>query len=69
MKFKPKRHILIPVIILLYTAVIAIYAANKYYTPENKGSYFLVIGVNLALAVVLYFILKKREAWRNKNKK
>ena len=69
MKFKPKRHILVPVVILLYTAVIAIYAANKYYTPDNKGSYFFVVGVNLALAIVLYFILKKREDWRKKDKK
>lgn len=69
MKFKPKRHILIPVVILIYTAVIAFYAAIKYYTPENKGSYFFVIGVNLVLAVVLYFVLKKRDEWRNKNKK
>lgn len=68
MKFKPKRHIFIPVVILIYTVVIAIYAASKYYTPENKGSYFLVIGVNLALAVILYFILKKRDNLRSKNK-
>lgn len=69
MKFKTKRHIFIPVVILIYTIVIAIYAANKYYTPENKMSYFFVIGVNLFLAIVLYFVLKKRDDWRNKNKK
>lgn len=68
MKFKPKRHIFIPIVILIYTVVIAIYAASKYYTSENKGSYFLVVGVNLALAVILYFILKKRDTLRNKNK-
>ena len=69
MKFKPKRHIFIPVVIILYTIVIAIYAGVKHYTPENKSSYFLVIGVNLALAITLYFILKKRESFRNNNKK
>ena len=69
MKFKPKRHIFIPAVILIYTAVIAIYAAIKYYTPENKGSYFLVIGVNLALAIALYFILKKRDTFRSKHNK
>lgn len=68
MKFKPKRHIFIPVVILIYTVVIAIYAGSKYYTPDNRGSYLLVIGVNLGLAAVLYFILKKRENLRNKNK-
>ena len=69
MKFKPKRYIFIPVVIVIYTAVIAVYAATKYYTPENKGSIFLVIGVNLALAIVLYFILKKRDELRNNRKK
>lgn len=69
MKFKRKRHIFIPLIIIIYTAVITIYAATKFYTPENKGSYFLVIGVNLALAIVLYFILKKRDELRNNRKK
>lgn len=69
MKFKPKKYIFLPVAIIIYTIIIAVYAGVKYYTPENKGSYFLVIGVNLVLAVVLYFILKKREDFRNKNKK
>ena len=69
MKFKPKRYIFIPVVILIYTVVIAVYSATKYYTSESKGSYFLVIGVNLALAIALYFILKKRDDFRNKQKK
>lgn len=69
MKFKPKRHILIPIVIFIYTIVIAIYAGINYYTPENRNSYLFVIGVNLTLAIVLYFILKKREDFRNNNKK
>ena len=69
MKFKPKRYIFIPVVIVIYTAVIAVYAATKYYTPENKGAYILVVGVNLALAIALYFILKKRDELRNNRKK
>lgn len=69
MNLRNKRHIVIPVAIVIYTIVIAIYAATKYYTPENKTSYFLVIGVNLLLALVLYLVLKRREDFRNKNKK
>lgn len=69
MRFKPKRHIFIPLIIAIYTVVIAIYAASKYYTPENKVAYLFVIGVNLSLAVALFFVLKKRDDWRNQNKK
>ena len=69
MKLKNKRHIVIPSAIAIYSIVIAIYAGIKYYTPETKTSDFLVIGVNLLLAALLYFILKKREDLRKKNKK
>ncbi|MDD3355774.1 MAG: hypothetical protein PHO84_04845 [Dysgonamonadaceae bacterium] len=69
MKNKLKKQIVIPVAILIYTFAIAIYAAKKYYTPENRRAYFFVIGVNVVLAVVLYFILKRRESFREKNKK
>ena len=70
MRNKFKRHIVIPVAILIYTVVIAVFTYQKYYTPENRASYFFVIGVNLALAVALYFILKKRDTLRDdyKNK-
>lgn len=69
MKFKNKRHIVIPVAILVYTLVIAIYFGVKSYSPDNQGAFFLVIGMNLVLAIVLYFILKKREEFRNNQKK
>lgn len=69
MKFKPKRHIVIPSIIIIYTTIIALYAGVNHYTPDNRDAYILVIGVNLALAIALYFILKKRESFRNNNKK
>ena len=69
MNLRNKRHIVIPVAIVIYTVVIAIYAGIKYYTPENSTSYFFVIGVNLLLALALYFILKQREKFRNNNKK
>ncbi len=69
MKNKLKKHIVIPVAILIYTVVIAIYAYQKYYTPENKNAYFFVVGINVALAVVLYFIFKKRESFRDNRKK
>lgn len=69
MKNKLKKHIVIPAAILIYTVVIAIYAFKKYYTPENKSAYLFVVGVNTALAVVLYFILKRRESYRDNFKK
>ena len=69
MSLKNKKYIIIPAAIVVYTIVIAIYAAYKFYTPENKTSYFLVIGVNLILAVLLYFFLKRREDFRNNKKK
>lgn len=69
MGLKNKKYIIIPAAIVVYTIVIAIYAAYKFYTPENKASSFIVIGVNLLLAVLLYFLLKRREDFRNSKKK
>lgn len=66
MRFKNKKHIVIPVAIVIYTIVIATYFGLKSYTTEMKGTFILVIGVNLALAAILYFILKKRDDLRNK---
>lgn len=67
MRFRNKKHIVIPIAIVVYTIVIAIYARIKY-TPENQTTYLMVIGVNLLLAVLLYFILKKREDFRDNSK-
>lgn len=69
MNFKNKKHIVIPAAIVVYTVVVAIYTREKLYIPEEKAAYLFVVGVGLALAVALYFIYKKREDLRNKNKK
>lgn len=66
MRFKNKKHIVIPGAIVIYTIVVAIYFGLKSYTPETKNTFFLVIGVNLVLAAILFFILKKRDDLRNK---
>lgn len=64
MKFKPKRHIVTPLAIVVYTIIIATYSAIKH---GFSSSYWIVIVVNLTLAVALYFILKKRDKWRKQN--
>ena len=69
MKLKNKRHIIIPIAIVIYTLVIAIFFGLKSNSSDTMGAFYLIIGVNLVLAVVLYFILKKREEYRNKNTK
>lgn len=69
MKLKNKRHIIIPIAIVIYTLVIAVFFGLKSNSADTMGAFYLIIGVNLILAVVLYFILKKRENYRNKNKK
>ena len=68
MMLKNKRHIIIPIAIVVYTIVIAIYYRVKSYTSESRSAFFFIIGVNLILAIILYFILKKRENLRNNNK-
>ncbi len=66
MKFKNKRHIITPIAIVIYTLVIALFFGLKSNSDDTKLAFYLIIGINLILAIVLYFILKKREDYRNK---
>ena len=66
MKFKNKRHIITPIAIVIYTLVIALFFGLKSNSSDTKLAFYLIIGINLILAIVLYFILKKREDYRNK---
>lgn len=66
MKFKNKRHIITPIAIVIYTLVIALFFGLKSNSDDTKLAFYLIIAINLILAIVLYFILKKREDYRNK---
>lgn len=66
MSRKIKRHILFPVVLLVYFAVMAVMAYPRYKASGNWGEYFGVIGVSLLLALILFFILKRRQKIRDR---
>jgi LPXTG-motif cell wall-anchored protein len=65
-----KKHILLPAILLVYVAILAIVSYPRYKESGEWNEYYAVIGVSLLLAVLLFFILKRRKKIREQfNKK
>lgn len=66
MKRRFKRHIIIPLLLLVYISVMAVMAFPRYRESGNWGQFAIVIGVCLIIIVVLYFVYKRREKLRDK---
>ena len=60
---KLKRHVVIPLLMLVYLAVMA-YISRQRLADGEYLYYFGVIGISLAIIVLLYFVLKKKERLR-----
>lgn len=65
MKKKLERHLLLPLVLLIYTIVMAIYSYPNYRDRENKDEFYIVVAVGVVLPVLLYFILKRRKKIRD----
>jgi hypothetical protein len=63
-----KRHILVPLALLLYLGTMA-YFFSPWRTPINIIQYCITVGVTLAIIVGVFFALKKKDAQRNLHKK
>ena len=61
MKRKFKRHILIPLILLVYVAIMVVMALPKYQESGNWNEFTLILAVSLILIAVLYIIYKSKE--------
>ena len=48
--------------------IMGILAYPRYRTSGNWGEYFTIIGITLLLALLLHFLLKRRENIRNRFK-
>lgn len=59
-KFKIKRSIVFPAIMLIYLAVMAWIGRDRLYRGEYLY-YFGIVGVGLVIIVLLYFALRKKE--------
>ncbi len=64
---KIRRAIGVPAALLLYLIAIAIYAyPESGRVPQvTYSDWFITIGATLACIIILYFVLRKREKFRN----
>lgn len=63
---KPKRYVIIPLLMLCYLAVMA-YVARQRLADGEYLYYFGVIGISLLIIIALYFSLKKKEKYRQQH--
>lgn len=61
-----KRYILFPSLLVIYTIVMAVIAFPKYQESGKWVEYLIVLGGSLLIALLLYFILKKKQTLRDK---
>ena len=66
MSRKIKRHILFPSVLLVYFAIMGVMAYPRYKASGNWSEYFGIIGISLLLALLLFFILKRRQKIRDR---
>ncbi|HHX32374.1 MAG TPA: hypothetical protein GX712_07265 [Bacteroidales bacterium] len=66
MRRKFKRHILIPLILLVYVAIMVVMALPKYQESGNWKEFTIILAVSLILIVVIYFVYKRKEKLRDK---
>ncbi|MDD2298608.1 MAG: hypothetical protein PHQ67_01700 [Fermentimonas sp.] len=61
-----KRYILFPSLLVIYTIVMAVIAFPKYQESGKWVEYLIVLGGSLLIALLLYFILKRKQTLRDK---
>jgi LPXTG-motif cell wall-anchored protein len=61
-----KRYILFPSLLVIYTIVMAVMAFPKYQESGKWAEYLIVLGGSLLIALLLYFILKRKQTLRDK---
>ena len=66
MKRKFKRHILIPLILLVYVAIMVIMGLPKYKDSGNWNEFTIILAISFILIVVIYFVYKRKENLREK---
>ncbi len=66
MRRKFKRHILLPGALLIYFAIMGVVAYPRYKASGNWSEYFGIMGVSLLLALLLFFVLKRKQKIRDR---
>lgn len=68
MKRRLEKQLLLPLVLVCYALIMGVLAYPRYRTSGNWGEYFTIIGITLLLALLLHFLLKRREYIRNRFK-
>lgn len=56
----------LPLALLIYTIVMSVYGWDRYHFEGNMVEYWSIIGVELLIIVVLYFLLRRQYRHRRK---
>lgn len=68
MKRRLEKQLLLPLVLVCYALIMGVLAYPRYRTSGNWGEYFTIIGITLLLALLLHFLLKRRQYIRNRFK-
>ena len=66
MNRKTNQQFIVPVILLIYIAIMAYISYPRYKTSGNWSEYFAVIGISVALVALLFLLLKRKQKIRDR---
>lgn len=66
MSEKIKKHILFPLVLIIYVAVMAVISYPKYEKSGNWKEFLIILGLCILIAILLYFVLKRQQRVRDK---
>ena len=58
-----KSYILIPILLFIYTIVMAVYGWDKF--PGGRAEFITIVGANIGIIILLFFLLRRRSKFRN----
>lgn len=65
MNRKTKKQFLLPAVLLIYMAIMAYISYPRYKASGNWGEYFAVIGISVGVVVLLFFLQKRKQKFRD----
>ena len=63
---KLEKHILLPSVLVVYAITMGVFSYPRYRSSGNWGEFFTVLGITLLLALILHFLLKRRQQIRKR---
>lgn len=61
-----KKHIWLPVVLLLYIGIMAYVGRDNYLNPATRLTYIVSIIAEIGIIVILYFVLRRKESLRRR---